>query len=390
MNNLDKQYQALLKDIISNGTTKKDRTGTGTISVFGRQITHKMSEGFPLLTTKKMAFKSIVTELIWFLRGDTNIKYLVDNDCNIWNGDAYKKFDTHIMDEWEAGHINELFEDGYIIEELKKPEITSYRTLLLKEFIDKIKNDDKFSKEWGNLGNIYGAQWRNWRNIYYDNLGGTFSSGWRQGSIDQIGEVIKLLHTNPDSRRIMVNAWNVGELDGMTLPPCHYGFQLYTREASVIEREIWYNKSMSDDKYESHFPNMSDDEVTVELDKLGVPQRHISLSWNQRSVDTPLGLPFNIASYGLLLEIIAKEVNMVPDELKGNLGDTHIYLNQLEGVEEQISRNIMHTLPKIQFNRELDSFDSLICDANNINLNNKDIMLMNYLSDSKIHFPLSN
>ena len=315
MNNLDKQYTDLLQDILDNGVAKQDRTGTGTLSVFGRQIRHKMSEGFPLLTTKKMPFRLIATELLWFLRGDTNIKFLVDNECHIWDGDAYKKYhSTWEMDTW--GVLDSLSQE---------------------KFINKIKTDFKFAEQWGDLGPVYGAQWRAWGG--YDKI----PSGYNHGSVthfrdvpknDQLADLINGLKTNPDSRRLMVNAWNVGELDQMTLPPCHYGFQVYTRELSLEERvSIWDNKFLKDVKPEEVMDNL-------DLDGDNIPKRAISLIWNQRSVDTFLGLPFNIASYGLLLEIIAKEVNMVPDELIGNLGDTHLYLNHVEQAKEQIGREL--------------------------------------------------
>ena len=285
MNNIDKHYQALLQDILSNGIVKSDRTGTGTISVFGRQIRHKMSDGFPLLTTKKMAWKSIVTELLWFLRGDTNIKFLLDYDCHIWDGDAWKNY----IDEFRRTCP-------------KCPEITK------EQFLNKIKTDAAFAKQWGDLGPIYGAQWRSWNGPYDDGFG---------ESIDQIQNLIDELKTNPDSRRLMVNAWNVGEINHMVLPPCHYGFQIYTRPTTREEKII------NPGKY-----------------------RAISLMWNQRSVDTFLGLPFNIASYALLLEIIAKEVDMIPDELIGNLGDVHLYSNHIDQAKMQILRK-PYSLPKV-------------------------------------------
>jgi thymidylate synthase len=184
MNNIDKHYQALLKDILDNGIEKSDRTGTGTISVFGRQIRHKMSEGFPLLTTKKMAWKSIVTELLWFLRGDTNIKFLLDYDCHIWDGDAYKNYLNHTQDE--ASYTKE-------------------------QFINLIKTDENWAKVWGDLGPIYGKQWRQWQ--WMDMNGNEKGSLW----YDQILQLVHSLKTNPDSRRLMVSAWNVAELDQMTL-----------------------------------------------------------------------------------------------------------------------------------------------------------------------------
>ena len=290
MNNLDKKYTDLLQDILDNGVEKKDRTGTGTLSVFGRQIRHKMSEGFPLLTTKKMAWKTMVTELLWFLRGDTNIKYLIDNDCHIWDGDAYKNYAAKTS----------MDVDGQFTKE---------------EFIKQIKTNDEFANKWGELGPIYGKQWRNWESVDTSQY---WQEDWSSKDTDQIQNLINELKTNPDSRRLMVSAWNVGELDKMVLPPCHYGFQLYTRKTTRDEKIVHPGK-----------------------------YRAISLMWNQRSVDTFLGLPFNIASYGLLLEIIAKEVNMIPDELIGNLGDVHLYKNHIEQAKEQISRTSFD-LPTIQ------------------------------------------
>jgi thymidylate synthase len=332
MNNIDIQYQKLLQDILNNGIEKKDRTGTGTISVFGRQIRHKMNEGFPLLTTKKMAWKTMVTELLWFLRGDTNIKFLVDNNCHIWDGDAYKNYTKEVnelIDGYMSGdiigtqpHIDEMFSNPDDLTPLTK-----------EEFIDKIKTDDEFAKKWGDLGPIYGKQWRSWHTGWDVVEDKSKEAGVRriEYGIDQIANLINDLKTNPDSRRLMVNAWNVGELDQMVLPPCHYGFQVYTRELDLDERIDYFNKTRDP-------LSRSSDYHHVHMDSLRVPKRAISLMWNQRSVDTFLGLPFNIASYGLLLEIIAKAVNMVPDELIGNLGDVHLYSNHIEQAKEQIGR----------------------------------------------------
>jgi len=274
-NRIEEQYRALLGTLLENSTEKSDRTGTGTHSVFGRQIRHQMKDGFPLLTTKRMAVKTMMTELKWFLKGDTNIKYLVDNGCNIWNGDAYKNYRNKF-----------------------EPTPYQFTPDTMEEFINKIKTDDEFAEKWGELGPIYGKQWRGWFG-YDKNVDPVF--------VDQIANLIEELKTNPDSRRLMVNAWNVGDLPTMALPPCHYGFQCYVRDG-----------------------------------------KYLSLMWNQRSVDTFLGLPFNIASYAALLCLIAEEVNMIPDQLIGNLGDVHLYSNHVDQAMEQISREI-YDLPTVSF-----------------------------------------
>lgn len=266
---IDEQYLDLLRTILQYGKEKKDRTGTGTKSIFGYTIRHDMTQGFPLLTTKKIAVKTMITELRWFLKGRTDIQYLRDNNCKIWDGDYEKSGRTD-----------------------------------------------------GSLGPIYGKQWRDW------------------DGEDQIKNLITELKENPDSRRLMVNAWNVSELDKMTLPPCHYGFQVYTTELTLEERQAEFCYRLGKDI--SYAKNLDHDF----LDKDYVPRRKISLMWNQRSVDVFLGLPFNIASYALLLKLIGKEVNMVPDQLVGNLGDTHLYLNHLEQAKEQLSRE-PYCLPEI-------------------------------------------
>jgi thymidylate synthase len=329
MNSLDRQYTDLLQDILENGVRKEDRTGTGTISVFGRQIRHKMSEGFPLLTTKKMAFKTMVTELLWFLRGDTNIKFLVDNNCHIWDGDAYNNYGKRMVDIINVVIPAEFMDKGWV----KLDNHGKYGVLSKEEFINKIKTDDEFAERWGYLGPIYGKQWRKWGIDRID-----FNTG-DPIYIDQIANLINDLKTKPDSRRLMVNSWNVGELDSMILPPCHYGFQVYTRELSEQERfEKWWIEYFNTPVDYIHSTYAMD--IWEKEHSKSYPTRAISLMWNQRSVDTFLGLPFNIASYGLLLEIIAKEVNMVPDELIGNLGDVHLYSNHIEQAKEQIGREL--------------------------------------------------
>jgi thymidylate synthase len=366
MNKLDKQYQQLLQDIIDFGFEKKDRTGTGTKSIFGYTIRHKMSDGFPLLTTKKMAWKTMVTELLWFLRGDTNIKYLVDNNCHIWDGDAYQAY----IKRYNKG---EYVGKTKLLENSKKNR-TLTEPFTIEEFIDKIKTDDEFAKKWGELGPIYGKQWRSWNTKQFESLNdGNFGHKYNDVPIDQIQNLINDLKTNPDSRRLMVNAWNVGELDQMVLPPCHYGFQVYTRELSVVERMEYYGKHFMKETESKTFDELSQ----IDYDKLNIPTRAISLMFNMRSCDTFLGLPFNIASYGLLLMMLADEVNMVPDELIGNLGDTHIYLNHIEQAKEQIGREPME-LPTVHVR------DGIFCSSVN------DVILENYNSHPSIKAPLSN
>jgi len=367
MNNLDKQYQTLLQTILDFGVVKKDRTGTGTKSIFGYTIRHNMKDGFPLLTTKKMAFKTMVTELLWFLRGDTNIKYLVDNNCHIWDGDAYQNYLNVVMFE-RPDYFHE--KHGHLNMSVKK-EGDKYLPLTQEEFINRIKTDNKFT-HWGDLGKIYGSQWRNWEYQYGDEYTDGHYLESSKKKIDQIANLINDLKTNPDSRRMMVNAWNVGEIDKMVLPPCHYGFQVYTRELSLEERYELMKKL--DNWVSVHYKEPKTMEY---MDKHNIPTRAISLMWNQRSCDVPLGIPMNISSYALLLMMIADEVNMVPDELIGNLGDCHIYLNQMEGVKEQIGRE-PYPLPKVSVR------DGIFCSSVN------DVILENYQSHPKIYFPLSN
>ena len=208
MNGTDKAYQELLEKILTKGKEKGDRTGTGTISIFSHTLEMDMSEGFPLLTTKKMFTRGIIHELLWFLNGDTNIKYLVDNGVNIWNADAFREY-------YNASHE---FKGGW------PDDINSFK--------ERIKSDDEFAKRWGQLGPVYGQQWVNW------NVGKIKPTGWEYGAptghaidgINQIQNAIDTLNNNPDSRRIMVSAWNVGEIDQMALPPCHWAFELYTEE----------------------------------------------------------------------------------------------------------------------------------------------------------------
>jgi thymidylate synthase len=363
MNNLDRQYIDLLKDIMENGIVKEDRTGVGTKSVFGRTIRHKMSDGFPLLTSKRMFTKGIIIELLWFLNGDTNIKYLVDNGVNIWTGDAYKKYKAVVNAPTSCPECGEGYDNEEEWAELPHCAICNEpkEFLIENEFTEKIKTSEAFAKKYGDLGPIYGKQWRDWAVI---DTAFPFHH-------DQISTLLDDLARNPDSRRLLVNAWNVGELDLMTLPPCHYGFQCYTRELSLEKRVQIFEA-----KYNLGAKNIPAVET---LDTAEIPKRELSLMWTQRSVDTLLGLPFNIASYAFLLEMLCQQVNMIPGELIGNLGDTHLYLNHIDAATDQLT-SLTYTLPKLSLTRASDLYSYKL----------GDFKIENYKSAATIKAKLNN
>jgi len=419
-NELDHWYKQLLADIMANGTKKEDRTGTGTRSVFGRMFRHKMSDGFPLLTSKKMYAKGIITELLWFLGvhmideeykhlGRTNIKYLVDNKCYIWVGDAYKRyvreFPEYMKRWWSADNPT-----NYNVQSIPSPRLTPHEInngpLTREMFITRIQESNWFAQEWGDLGPIYGKQWCSWGEDEYirvttdqlctpvttlDELHEAVAEGACEVSVDtgqrinvgglnQVNQLIHDLQVNPDSRRLMVTAWNPTDVPNSVLPPCHYGFQCYTRELSLEER----SEVLGDPTPLNFITNyhISSDIAHSIFDQLNVPRRELSLSWNQRSVDTPLGLPFNIASYGFLLELLAKIVNMKTGDLIGYLGDTHIYTDQVPFIGEQML-NETFKLPTLSFKtdkiyRKIEEFDI------------DTFIIENYESAGKVDYPLSN
>ncbi|EKP7196310.1 thymidylate synthase [Salmonella enterica] len=319
-----KQYLALMQDILDNGVVKKDRTGVGTLSVFGRQLRFDLKEGFPLVTTKKVHLKSIIHELLWFLNGDTNVKYLQENGVRIWN-------------EW--------------------------------------------ANEEGELGPVYGHQWREWMDtklVYlWDERSkdvlrergyryvGTIAKDDPEESIviyrkshDQISKVIQQLREDPDSRRIIVSAWNVADLDDMALNPCHNYFQFYTTEMTLLERLDWYEVN-EPEKFASapliNHEDIDDEERLHEtLDREGIPRRKLSCFYMMRSNDYLLGAPFNVASYALLTHIVAQQLNMVPDELVYSGVDVHLYSNHLEQAKLQLTRE-PYPLPKLVIKRKPDS-----------------------------------
>lgn len=322
MNNVDKEYFRLLQTILDNGRVKKNRTGVDTIGVFGEQAKFKISlNEFPILTTKKVYFRAIVHELLWFIKGDTNIKYLVDNDVHIWDEWAYKRY---AEETGVKGHISTM----------------------LPIFIRDIKEDANFAEKWGELGEgTYGSMWRAFP---YADIG---FSGFEteKNTVDQLQKVIDKLKTDPDDRRMIVTAWHPYWVDHCALPPCHCLFHFNTEELTFDERmDIFYEMGNSTDIF-----NDCDDEYVSQLmNENKVPTRRLNCLLYQRSVDSALGLPFNITSYCLLTAMIAQCVNMAPGIFTHTYGDLHIYQNHLDGVKEQMTR-IPRMLPKLWLNPEV-------------------------------------
>lgn len=282
-NTSELQYLNLLHDVLNNGQFKDDRTKTGTKSVFGRQIRFDLSEGFPLLTTKKVFLRGIIHELLWFLKGESNIKYLVDNDVHIWDAWPFKYYAA--SSKYKGG---------------------KEKILTQEEFVQKIKDDNEFAKEWGELGPVYGVQWRHWKT----------SDGGEVDQIAQIVEQIKDVKANPNSpygRRLIVSAWNASDIEEMAkagLPPCHTMFQFYVLDG------------------------------------------RLSCQLYQRSADLFLGVPFNIASYALLMMMIAQVCDLEPGEFVHTFGDAHIYSNHIDQVKEQLTRT-PKAFPKMRINSDV-------------------------------------
>lgn len=341
-NNIETQYLALLRDVLENGHKKNDRTSTGTISKFGAFLEHDMSLGFPALTTKKLAWKQVVTELAWFISGNTNISWLIENDCNIWNGDAFKHYLRQTRDfkgDWPTTQ---------------------------EAFIDKVKTDKRFAKRWANLGPIYGKKWTNFRGK------------------NQVHTILNLLKNDPDSRRMLVSAWDPSDVEDAALPPCHYAWQVWTRKLSLDERLDYCKKNgITLEHSEAGLENVFDD-----MRACGVPERAISLHFNMRSNDLFLGAPFNIASYALLLLILGSAVKMVPEKLSCAIGDAHIYSNHVDQVEEQLIR-AQRPLPNFEMyvtGKEFLEYPKLCTSGNSF----RNFELTNYNPWPTIKAPLSN
>ena len=311
-NNVDKQYLDLVNEIIEHGEAKDTRAGK-TRSLFGRQLRFNLKDGLPMLTTKKMFSKGVIHELLWFIKGDTNIKYLVDNGVHIWDDDAYRYYrDVIATKEGFKGIVKDYTKEEFL-EEVKKG------TLL--EYPDGVY-------QFGDLNKVYGYQWTKW------------------GGHNQIEEVIETLKKNPDDRRMIISAWNVEDIPDMALPPCHFCCQFYTKKMTEEERWNYFETHMLEEGNEEGRYNLSvsrdanylKGSLVAYLDRMNVPSRKLSCMWNQRSCDCGLGIPFNILSYSILTHMIAQCVNMDVDELIFNGGDVHIYENHVETFKNEQSK----------------------------------------------------
>ena len=402
LSNVNESYNNLLKEILEYGYEKNTRSGK-VISLFDKNIKIDMKQGFPLLTTKKMFYKGCIHELLWFLKGDTNIKYLVENGVNIWNDDAYRyyvsisKFLSFInrisfdfrdninlpislqtislygkpidkenflkeVIEYEGEPFIAVNSIHFVLKGGEEIVYRHYDNISINDEIEKIKkaspkiesvNASFIRYRYGDLGEVYGAQWRNY--------------GYE---VDQISNIVKTLKENPDDRRIICDSWASNKLNNMALPPCHYSFQFYTRELTNEEREAIFKEK---------YPNVNG--ATKELiDDVKIPKRELSLKWIQRSCDFFLGVPFNICSYGLLLCMMAQCVNMSVGTLGGSFGDCHIYQAHIDAVEEQLSRDpLRYELPKLVLNKDIKNIFDFKYD---------DIKIADYKSYEKISAPL--
>ena len=384
----EQAYLNMLDHIMKNGTVKTDRTGTGTRSVFGHQLRFDLTKGFPLITTKRVHFKSVVVELLWFLSGSTNIKPLVDQDVHIWSDWPTKRFNQFITGEAGTDDQQELANE--IAECNVEDGLWETINPTAREFGEFIKRSSKdVASIYGELGPVYGYQWRFWtkrprdtNKLYFE---GDKIPPYSPPYIDQIAQSIEMLKKSPDSRRNIVSAWNVADIDEMAvsgLPPCHFAFQWNTRPANLDQRlEYFMDRKGGPDSLtqllnsSEHGPLVK----TANLDSAQIADRYLDCHVNIRSWDTFLGGPFNIASYALLIHLYAEQVNMIPGELIISSGDTHIYSNHFEQVKTQLVRKpyqFPHLLP-------LPKRDSIF------DYKPEDIQLFGYQSQDAIKAPIA-
>ena len=364
MNKVDTEYFRIVNDILTNGRLKKNRTGVDTIGIFGAQAKYNVDlNAFPLLTTKKVHWPAIVHELLWFISGDTNIKYLVDNNVRIWNEWAYKKYQETCISKIPDNELESLSVPSGM-------SLSDVDHLPMDMFIERIKNDVEFATKWGELGEgTYGGMWRAFPFYTMDDefvgsstVTGQGSESWVFGQVDQLQKVIDKLKTNPDDRRMIVSAWHPYWVDHCALPPCHCLFHFHTEELTYDERFQLYRDNGGD--------LIAEPESTmVELfDVSNTPTRRLNCLLYQRSNDFFLGVPFNIASYSLLTAMIAHVTNMVPGTFTHSHGDAHVYVNHLDQIKLQMSRE-PKALPKLWLNPEVKDL---------FNFKFDDIKLMDY------------
>lgn len=349
MNLVDKQYKELISKILSEGVEKQDRTGVGTKSIFGHQMSFNMSDGFPLLTLRKIHIRSVIHEMLWFLGsyedeynkfGNTNIRYLLDHGVTFWS-------------EWPY--------QNYMKSREYRPELPEFT---IKEFESKIMLDDKFAIEFGSIGKGYGHQWLNYGGEIKRIIKNGVSSFEVTQGINQIDNVIEILKKNPDSRRIIVDSWNPLDLPEMLLPPCHMMFQFNTYKMDKYERMKEFKKWISENNMTIEHP----------MDYYDFPTRKLSLQMYQRSVDSSLGWPFNVAEYSLLLYMVSQVVNMIPDKFVWTGGDIHIYNNHINQMIE-VSNRDSFSLPNIRLNKNI---------KNIYDFRFEDIEILNYKSHPNI------
>ncbi len=378
MNNADAEYVRLINLVLAKGRVKKNRTGIDTLGVFGAQARFDLSEGFPLLTTKKVFFKGIIHELLWFLSGSTNIKYLVDNDVHIWDENAYDKYVKDQRRQIEASDAKGTPLEGAPVSK--------------ERYLELVKKNPAFAKDFAELGEgTYGGIWRAFpfwddqERFYNDNsLAGR---DWEKdvpfikreeyesevyGKVDQIQKVIYKLKTNPDDRRLIVSAWHPYWVDHCALPPCHCLFQFHTEELTVKERlDILTG---SPDYFQGEIGNGREDTLIDLMDEKNIPKRRLNCQLYQRSCDLFLGVPFNIASYALLTSMIAQVVGMVPGEFVHTYGDLHLYSNSIEAAKLQLTRE-PYELPTLKLNPKV---------SNLLDFKYDDISFENYKSHPAI------
>lgn len=422
LNEFDSGYQYLLSSILDEGEVRNTRAGE-CISVFGKEFKIDLKKGFPILTTKKMFTKGVIYELLWFLQhyndseNGMNIKYLVENNVHIWDADAYRWFKTYIVKEIQEKNrkfslfVRKCDKDGFSHFDYSERNadyedcFDKLNSISKEEFLEMVKENtvlkifrDEENKNWksyqfGDLGQVYGYQWRNWE--YYDDEKDEICH------IDQIENIIETLKNNPTDRRMICTALNIGKLSGMALPPCHVMFQFYVRKLTRYERWEAFADKMQEKCKDSEngylmsllsvlkrtynkainpsIPIKEREELDKELDKENIPIYGLSCKYTMRSCDEFLGQPFNIMSYALLTHMIAKLANMLPDTLISSMGDCHIYCAHIDAVKEQLQRKGSKTLPILRINGEQNTIDDF---------KYEDFEIIGYNPDPQIKAPL--